>query len=436
MTELQDLSNRNALESLVTQLRDVNRHLVVATIEAQIKKDETEAAIVALQQARLEIEAGLARYTDLYDFAPAGYVTLERDGTLIQVNQTSARMLGVRKEQLMGRGLTSRIALESRQTFSDFLLRVFSAPGKSACEVKLQRADGEFLYFSIEAFADPFCMTCRAILEEITLRKEAEQRMASAKESLEIRVLERTTELLEANGRLHAEIDVRKRVETALRDTEKKLRALARHQLSVKEGERKRIAREIHDELGQTLLVLKIDVTMLHTRTDSSHKRLHARTATALEHIDGMVRSVKQIINDLRPHGLELGLQIALEFQISEFRRRTGIACELVFEGKDIDSLIGTATATGLFRIVQESLSNIVRHAHATRTSVSLVRTDGKLIVKVADNGVGIDPACRRQAHSFGLIGIEERVSMIGGTLTIGNGSDGAGTELVITIPI
>jgi signal transduction histidine kinase len=225
-----------------------------------------------------------------------------------------------------------------------------------------------------------------------------------------------------------------------LRDSQAKLqlshqnlRRLAAHADQIKEGERKRIAREIHDDLGQNLLALRIEADMLASRTMGRHPRLHARAHATLMQIDATIKSVRQIINDLRPNVLDLGLSAAVEWQVAEFIRRTGIACELIDEPKEVP--LNDHVATAFFRILQESLSNIVRHANATRVRVELKMNGNRLSMTVADNGIGLPRSARGKSGSFGLVGIEERISILGGTFTIESG-DGEGTRVCVSVPL
>jgi len=211
------------------------------------------------------------------------------------------------------------------------------------------------------------------------------------------------------------------------------LRRLAAHADQIKEGERKRIAREIHDDLGQNLLALRIDADMLSTRTRVNHPRLHHRASATLAHIDTTIKSVRQIINDLRPNVLDLGLSAAVEWQIGEFRRRTGIDCELVDESNDV--ALDEQAAIAFFRILQESLSNIVRHAHASRVKVVLSSRSTTLAMTVSDNGVGLGQGGRSKVGSFGLVGIEERISILDGTFSILS-KTGEGTTVSVSVPI
>ena len=230
-----------------------------------------------------------------------------------------------------------------------------------------------------------------------------------------------------------AHINERKQAEAALRHSQEELRELASYQERIKEDERKRIAREIHDELGQNLLALRIDIAMLHARTGTTHPKLNGKVRSVLDHIDSTMKAMRAIINNLRPAVLDLGLNAAIEWQVKEFQRRTGIACELTLP--DTELAMDDGRATALFRILQESLNNVFRHARATTANIELYCKGERLFMKVADNGVGIFPGCRRKANSFGLVGIKERIATLGGELTIETSPD-TGTRLIVSIPV
>ena len=218
-----------------------------------------------------------------------------------------------------------------------------------------------------------------------------------------------------------------------LQQSHQKLRRLAAHADHIKEEERKRIAREIHDDLGQNLLVLRIDADMLASRTQQRHPRLHARARATLGQIDATIKSVRQIINDLRPTVLDLGVNAAVEWQAAQFRARTGIACEVSESHGDIS--VSDQCATALFRILQESLSNISQHANASRVRIRLEKDHGNVSLTVSDNGVGAGADGRNKHGSFGLVGIEERIKLLGGTFLI-DSSPGAGMSVQVTVPL
>ncbi|KRB93098.1 CHASE domain-containing protein [Noviherbaspirillum sp. Root189] len=230
-------------------------------------------------------------------------------------------------------------------------------------------------------------------------------------------------------------MDITDRKETmeALKRSQELLRDLTAHQDRVKEDERKRIAREIHDELGQTLLALRIDVSMLDARTAQSHPRLNQKVRDALNHLDATVKTIRTIINNLRPAVLDLGLTAAIEWQVAEFRRRSGITCDLLMSEKEF--YLDDTRATSLFRILQESLTNVIRHAKATHVVIELYREAGQLVMKITDNGIGIYPETRNSANSFGLVGVEERIHALNGKFVI-TSAPGKGTTLTTYIPI
>jgi PAS domain S-box-containing protein len=414
------------------EVRKQYHELQVSHIELEMQN----TALQELQHARLEIEAGLRRYTELFDFAPVGYVTLDRAGRLSDINLTSANLLGLERERLVGRQLGFFVSENSQSVFKDFLAQVFSSDEKKACEIELIQFDGSRFFANIEAISDIPKKSCHVVLKDITQRKMAEEAVIKAHEQLEARVLERTADLMHANEQLKSEIEERKRVEEELRQSKEQLRQLTIHQESVKEGERKRIAREIHDDLGQNLLALRIDVSIFHARTAHGHPRLHERAGATLNIIDATMKSIRAIINNLRPSTLDIGLQAAIEWQVKEFQRRSGIDCNLSLDHDNLDLSLDEHIATGIFRILQESLTNVSRHANASQVNIKLQRHKDSLSLQVIDNGVGIPQGCRRKANSFGLIGMQERVSQMGGMLTVDNVEEGGGTALTVSVPI
>lgn len=221
--------------------------------------------------------------------------------------------------------------------------------------------------------------------------------------------------------------------EAKLQLSNENLRRLAAHAENIKEEERKRIAREIHDDLGQNLLALRIEADMLSSRTGERHPRLHTRARATVNQIDATIKSVRQIINDLRPNVLDLGLNAAVDWQIAQFRSRTGIECDLTETHQDIQ--VSDHCATALFRILQESLSNILRHAQASRVQVVLRVERDWIWMSVGDNGIGLHPTGRHKPGSFGLIGIEERINILGGTFDM-HSDPGTGTTIRVAVPL
>jgi signal transduction histidine kinase len=266
----------------------------------------------------------------------------------------------------------------------------------------------------------------------ITDRKQAESMLREEYDVLESAIKERTSGLIKANERLNSEIAERTQMQDALQQSQELLRELVEHQERIREDERKRIAREIHDELGQHLLVLRIDVSLLKNRKNSAHPKLDERVDALLQHIDSTMKSVRAIINNLRPAVLDLGLTASLEWQAKNFQRLNKIECEFVAEDENLELDDGRATV--LFRALQEALTNVIRHAQATMVKIELYRDDSLVIMRVADNGVGMPKVRNRKDKSFGLAGIRERIGMLGGDFTINTCSEG--TTLKFSIPL
>lgn len=250
---------------------------------------------------------------------------------------------------------------------------------------------------------------------------------------LEQRVRERTAALETANQELTNEIAERKQIEERLRQSREQLRALSAHLQSVREQERTRIAREIHDELGQALTGLKMDAAWLQGHFGENPK-LVLKTKSMLNLIDTTVQAVRRISAELRPGILDdLGLAAAIEWQLQEFQTRTDIQCELIATGEEIN--LAADGATAVFRIFQETLTNVARHAQATQLRVTLAAQANHLLLQVRDNGRGITEAEQVNARSFGLLGMQERILLLAGELTI-HGTPGQGTTVTVKIPL
>lgn len=307
-------------------------------------------------------------------------------------------------------------------------------------EKECRRKNGETIYLNIKLWPINYSASGNAIMmlalvRDVTDQKRTQNALRQAHDDLEVKVLQRTAALVRTNEKLKTEIAERKLVEEELRKSKDILQQLSAHQERIKEIERKRIAREIHDDLGQSLLALRIDVSMMHARTAETHPKLHRKANTVLENIDGAIRSVKSIINNLRPATLELGLDAAIEWQVKEFERISAIRCHLTLDSNGICFDRDDERALALFRILQESLTNIARHAQASAVTVMLRTTDGRLLLRVTDNGIGMPPLVGAKPNAFGLVGMRERIHSLGGELHI-ESSAGHGTVITVTLEI
>lgn len=237
-------------------------------------------------------------------------------------------------------------------------------------------------------------------------------------------------------GHFGMQRDVSDRVKALeeLEQSRAELRALAARLQATREEERTRIAREIHDELGQALTALKLDVAWLESQPNKTHSGAYRVGDVSLtERIDGTMEVVRRIASELRPSALDsLGLDAALEYLVQETAKRTGIAITL-----HVDEFprLADDVASHSYRIIQEALTNVTRHSKATRVDVTVRRLKKAIILAVEDNGVGFMPQTLSGLRSLGLVGMRERALAMGGTLMI-RGEPGEGSSITVTIPV
>ena len=232
----------------------------------------------------------------------------------------------------------------------------------------------------------------------------------------------------------YEDITEQRRAVEELANSREQLRNLSSHLQSVREKESTRIAREIHDELGQSLTAIQLDLAWLGNRLPMGDPALTGQVQRMKRLADTTIESIHRISTELRPILLDdLGLTAAIEWQVQEFQRRTGVQCEAHLNCKD--SLVDKNLSTTLFRIFQETLTNVARHAEATLVRMHLVQEGDELCLDVSDNGKGITPKQIADPKSFGIVGIRERVNLWGGSVSI-NGKPQKGTTIKIRIPM
>ena len=357
---------------------------------------ELEAQNQALRESQQLVEEALDRYSDLYDFAPVGYVTLDRQGRVREINLTGATMLGDERKDLVGKPLIPLLQTDCRYAFQQHLKRVFETGERVVGELLLDGGKGTIRNISIASIVishgPETGQACRTVLVDSTLIKEKE---------------------------------------TELTQSRQLFRDLSAHLDQVREDERRHLAREIHDELGQKLTALRFEVAMLGA--GQSQHPLSDTAASLLRRVDETIEAVRAIASDLRPAVLDLGLVAAIEWQLQQFRQRTGIA--YVLNTSDEELSLDNDRATAVFRIVQESLTNIVRHAGASKVRLTLRAHGNDLCVQVEDNGIGLAADALNKTRSFGLVGMRERALLLEGELEI-SGKPGRGTKLRLTIPL
>lgn len=277
-----------------------------------------------------------------------------------------------------------------------------------------------------------------AIAHDITGRKHAEAALQADRDELAQRVAERTEELAQTVAILQAEVEERHQAEMRLEATNAQLHVLAAHLQNLREEERKQVAREIHDELGQELAALKMDLTLLLRKMVRDPQvncvEIAEELSATASLVDRAIQTMRGICLALRPDVLDkLGLCEAMRWQADEYRLRTGIACDLSFSPSEIS--LPDAQATALFRIFQEALTNVARHAGAGAVVARLSVRGEEIALSIVDNGRGITEAESASARSLGLLSMRERVIALGGRFAV-VGVPGQGTTLSATIPL
>lgn len=239
-------------------------------------------------------------------------------------------------------------------------------------------------------------------------------------------IQKKSSELQKAHDDLEQRVEAMERYRQQLRQLNNRLQ-------TTREEEKTRIAREVHDELGQALTALKMELSCLESGLDEENQPLREISRSMGKLIDSTVQSVQRICTELRPQILDvLGIYDAIEWQAAEYQKRTGIQCELTGNGEGV--ALDRDRSTAFFRIFQETMTNVARHANASKVMITFKKENGSLVLEVRDNGKGIDPAQIFGPNSFGLIGIRERVLLWEGEANI-DSSPGEGTTISVKIP-
>jgi signal transduction histidine kinase len=267
----------------------------------------------------------------------------------------------------------------------------------------------------------------------------SKQEIKRLNEELEQRVADRTRELEATNEKLRREIAERERAEEELRRTSDQLRALAASLTSAREAEGIRIAREIHDELGSALTSLRWELESCDKIISKSSDQLQPellreKIAPMIKLTDATINTVRRISSELRPSILDdLGLVEAIEWQAQQFQAQTGIICHCDCALENLD--LSQEKSIALFRIFQEALTNVLRHALATKVDINIEEKADEFILTTSDNGKGITESQKSDSRSLGLLGMRERAHLVGGEIEI-TGTEGRDTVVTVRVPI
>ncbi len=380
----QELQSR--VESQTADLKTANEDLLA-------KISEHKKAQESLLESKMRIRAIMDNTVD-------AIITIDQKGILKTFNPAAEKIFGVSASEAIGQNISRLMPNPYREEHDEYIQRYLhtgeariigfgrEVPGlrKDGITVPLELAVSEMFVDGQQWFI--------GILRDITERKLAEQE---------------------------------------LKDSRQELRDLFHRLQTVREKERTRIAREIHDELGQMLTALKMDVSWLGNKLPKECVKLSDKTCSMLDYLDTTILNVQRIARDLRPEILDLlGLSEAIEWQAQEFQKRTGIQCNLNLFMKDIG--LDQDCSTTIFRILQETLTNVARYADASEVNINLNNVNGYLVLEVKDNGKGISENQITSSKSLGLIGIRERVFLLDGNVEI-QGAQGKGTSVTISIP-
>lgn len=396
-----------------------------------------ESGITERKRIENALKASEVRYRRLFEAAKDGILILAADtGQITDANPFLLNLLGYSHAELLGKMLWEigpfRDIAASRGAFRKLQRKEYIRYDNLPLETKGRRH--KHVEFVSNVYRENGTRVIQCNIRDITARHQAEEALAKTSVDLEKRVDERTAELLTANKLMKKMVDEGKRAEEKIRISRERLRNLSGHLQSLLEEERTRISREIHDELGQSLTALKLDLSLIRRRLVSGGLAEQAAKVQEIEHtVIRIIRTVRKIATKLRPGILdELGVAAAIEWMAKDFQNRTGIGCKVTIQ--KADKISDTVRATAIFRIVQEALTNVMRHAAASQVNVSLKKKDDTLIVEVRDNGIGIMEGRIFGSNSLGLIGIRERVRLLGGD-TVVSGKPGEGTLVRVTLP-
>jgi PAS domain S-box-containing protein len=380
--------------------------LSVTVEELRVAEEELREQADELAASRDLLEIERRRYLDLFEFAPDGYLVTDANGVIHEVNRPAAMLLGRPTERLRGKPLAIFVAPRELPAFRLSLAAAAKAEAVQVWDSCLKGPD--------HAERDVECM------------------VAPVRDP-------RRGHLLELRWRLH-DITDRKRGENEVIAAHENLRTLSKRVEDVREEERSKIARAVHDEIGAALTAIKIDVSQLRHGVEhlgagrEGGQQLLARADAAAHLIDSTMQTVRRISMELRPAILDdFGLVAALDWQLNEFQKRTQV--ETKFNVKPGSQAVKPEVATAVFRVFQEILTNIARHASASRVTARLFEDKHTLVLSVSDNGRGIRPEEAAGSESMGLMGMRERVRPFGGSVEI-MGETGAGTLVRVRIPL
>ena len=410
--------------------------------ELQIHKIELELQNEELRQSKSDIEAGLEKFSDLYDFAPVGYFSLDEQGLIVEANLTGSALLGTERARLAGRRFQLFVAPQYRPTFNVFWEGIFAGHDKRSCEVSLLSAGHAVFWADLQAMTatprEGAPQRCLMAVVDVTARKQAEE-------------TQRRIDIMGAtNRKLQGEIIRRQAVELSLRKSEQRAHQLLEHSrhlqskmrqmshqiLLVQENQRKAISRELHDEISQLLVSINLHLAIFDSNPAINPQSIRRSITRVRWLVEKSVRIVHDFARELRPPMLDdLGLIPALKTHITDFSRRKGLKIQFTaFKGVEA---FEDDKRTVFYRVTQEALANVAKHARASAVKVLIIKVRGGGCLEISDNGKAFDIGRLSSAEwgdRLGLTGMRERVEMVGGRFSV-ESALGVGTTIRAEIP-
>ena len=354
------------------------------------------------QAANVQITNMQARVGDIVETAMDPIITIDAEQRIVLFNSAAEKAFGWPRKAVLGQSLDTLLPERFRGVHREHVQR-FAHTGAT-----VRRMGGAAVLAGLKASG-----------EEFPIEASISQHIEDGRRLLTV---------------VLRDVSERVRVDEELRRSKEELRTYASAANLAREQEQSRLARELHDELGQTLTALQMDAAWCRTRVPQADSMLIARHAKMETMLKDTVAATRRIATGLRPLMLDdLGLVPAVDWLVENFTARHRIPCELVVERDDIE--LPSAQATAVFRIVQESLVNVGKHAQARNVKVAIETADGMLIVRVVDDGVGFALDAPRKRDSYGLLGLRERALLSGGDVAI-ESAPGRGTSIVARIPL